>query len=213
MPETQPEPSPQETKVEETAPTEVNEEVITQNTEDAPVIEEKKKESPEKVEKKEEKTEAKTETTETTKTEEKQTERQSNPLFEFNKTGNKEPGKGTGGETGVQGNPNGDPNAITPGKGSGTGFSFNLSGRGLVKAPPEISGENQNPEKVVIEITVNRAGKVIKAVPTIKGGATLTTGTLVQKAINAALKMEFSAKTDAFEEQTGTVTFNFKPYK
>ncbi len=205
---------PVESQPEEVPVEQPQEEVLTQDVEEAPVIESSKKEPQENKEKQVQPVEEnKTQAEESTeKTEEVKEEKKANPLFEFKKS-DKQAGQGSGGDEGVQGNPNGNPDASQYGTGSGTGFSFNLSGRGLVKAPPKITGENQKAEKVVIEITVNRQGKVIKAEPTIKGGATLTTGPLVQKAVKAALQMEFTPNPNAFEEQTGTVTFHFKPYK
>ncbi len=149
--------------------------------------------------------------TETTTTEPEPTPRTSNTNFEFTKSDNKNSGKGTGADEGNQGSKNGDPNSRRPGLGK-DGYAIDgLKGRGLVKGPPAITGENQSIQKIVIEITVNRNGEVIRAVPTIKGGGTITTGALVEEAKAAVLKMRFTSNPDAFEEQTGTVTFNVKP--
>ncbi|MEA3495778.1 MAG: hypothetical protein U9R42_07055 [Bacteroidota bacterium] len=196
---------------EESVNNDATEEALTQEAEDAPVVKkETKKETKKEVKKEEVKKETKTEvkTEENTKADE--TVRQSNKLYEFNKIND---GKGTGADEGNQGSEGGDPNSVKPGEGGGTGFSFNMKGRGLLKGPPKITGKNQRAEKVVIEITVNKNGKVIRAKPVFKGGATITTGTLVNKALEAAKKLEFSKNSNAFEEQIGTITFNFRPYK
>ena len=170
-------------------------------------------------EKKEEKKEAPVETKTETKTdittpenkeENKEPEKKSNPKFEYSKS-NKDPGKGTGDKEGNQGDPKGDPNSKNPGHGSvGPGTKWSLNGRGLVSPPPQIDDNSQKEERVVIEITVNKQGIVIGAKATIKGGGTLTTGPLVQKAIASAKKARFTPDPEGSEEQYGTITFNFK---
>jgi len=144
------------------------------------------------------------------KTDENQPERKSDPRFEFNAAKGGTGVKGNTDQKGNQGSTNGDPNATKYGPGGGSGnFSFNLSGRGLVQGPPKIEDNSQRVEKVVIEIVVNRNGYVIRAEAKAKGGATTTTGPIVDKAIAAAKKVKFTPNPNASEEQYGTITFNF----
>lgn len=128
--------------------------------------------------------------------------------------------------TGDQGNPAGDPFSNqygTPGSGngSGTGFgtgtgtgngnapgiSFDLSGRSMVRKPA-ISDNSQEQGKVVIEVTVDKNGKVLTANGPYRGSTT-TSGILVRKAKEAALKTQFNPSPAGVEEQRGTITFNF----
>ena len=203
----------QEVKVNETNPTtQTNNQVLTQDVEEAPaitaVVEQKK--------------------------EEKKEEKKSNPLFEYNKTSKGKTSVGSNKNPGTQGNPNGTPTGAKSGdggkgkQGTGTGFSgangqgdngdgtqfqpssgfsFTLKGRKMVDRPI-INDDDQFEGRIVVEITVNRQGKVVKAV--ITRGSTATAGSMVQRALNAALKVSFSTDPEAPEEQFGTISFNFR---
>ena len=185
-------------------------EVITQTVEEAPVVNDQKDQK---------------------KEVQQQVIRQSNPLFEYSKNKSNF-GKGNNNQTGNQGNPNGTPNSTNPfgtgkgkkgdgpdnsgndgqGGGPGTGnnpqgFAFDLKGRKLVDRPV-INDETQYEGKIVLEITVDRRGKVIKT--EVTRGSTTTAGTLVEMAKQAALKVSFTPDPDAPEEQYGTMTFNFR---
>lgn len=205
-------PKQEETVPENVAKAETNNQVLTQDVEEAPAIT----------------------TTEEQKKEVKKEEKKSNPLFEFNKSSKGKTSVGSNNNPGNQGNPNGTPTGSRTGDGgkgkqgtgpgfSGTngpgdfgdgtqlqassGFSFNLKGRKLVDRPI-ISDDDQFEGRIVIEITVNRQGKVVKAVVT--RGSTATAGPMVERAINAAMKVSFSTDQEAPEEQFGTISFNFK---
>jgi TonB family protein len=203
----------QELNVAENTPSEVtNNEVITQSVEETPAITTKQEQ----------------------KKEVKKEEKKSNPLFEYNKSSKGARSVGNQNTPGNQGNPDGTPTGARTGdggkgtKGTGpgysgaggpgeygdgtvgqltSGFSFNLKGRKLVERPI-INDDDQFEGRVVVEITVNRLGKVIKAVVT--RGSTTTAGPMVERALNAAMKVSFSADIEAPEEQFGTITFNFK---
>lgn len=200
-------------KVTENTPTtETNNQVLTQSTEEAPSIT----------------------TTQEQKKEVKQEEKKSNPLFEYNKSSKGKRSVGSNNTPGNAGNPNGTPTGAATGEGgkgtkgtgpgySGTngpgeygdgtqpqttsGYSFNLKGRKLVDRPI-INDNDQFEGRIVVEITVNRQGKIVNA--TVTRGSTATAGAMVDRALKSARDVSFSADPDAPEEQFGTITFNFK---
>ena len=89
----------------------------------------------------------------------------------------------------------------------GSGISYELGGRGYQSLPlPEY--DNQGEGRVVVEVSVDRSGKVIQAVPGIKGSNTLDEY-LLRVAREAALKAKFEVKKDAPIIQKGTITYNF----
>jgi TonB family protein len=71
---------------------------------------------------------------------------------------------------------------------------------------PSYNSEDQG--KVVVTITVNKEGKVIKAIAGAKG-TSVSDQTLWKMAETAALRSTFNAKSDAAEEQKGTITYRF----
>ena len=127
-------------------------------------------------------------------------------------------GKTDGEESGSEGNDdkagdkgqiNGDPYAPSffgqPGNGSG-GVGYGLNGRGRPtrsKVKPECDEEG----KVVVEIHVNRSGKVVNAIPGKKG----TTGAicLYEAAKKTALSYKWPADSKAPTKQVGFVLVNF----
>lgn len=106
------------------------------------------------------------------------------------------------------GQENGKPNAealegLTTGKGKvGTG----LGNREVLYAP-QIKDNSQSTGKVVVNICVNSAGKVVKATFTQKGSTT-TDSNLIDLAIGGAKKYEFSASKA--DEQCGDILIDFK---
>lgn len=170
--------------------------------------------------------------TPTVKVEKKEPERQLNQSALF-KGANKKGSDGTAKTgTGDQGDPQGDPSSKFYGKngngdgsgggdgggsggGSGTGIGdgkgpgvkLNLSGRKWLRAP-KIDDKSQETGKVVVEIIVDKSGKVISA---ISGGVGSTTNSayLYKLAKEAALSTAFNASPDGKETQKGTITFNF----
>ncbi|MEO8147581.1 MAG: energy transducer TonB [Bacteroidia bacterium] len=134
--------------------------------------------------------------------------------------------------TGDQGNPNGDPTSPFYGKngngngndggdgggsgggsgpgvgtGKGPGVSLNLSGRRWLRSP-KIVDKSQETGKVVVDIIVDKSGKVISAIPG-GVGSTTTSAYLYKLAKEAALATPFNASPDGRETQKGTITFNF----
>lgn len=132
-------------------------------------------------------------------------------LFNKSNSAKKNNNGGSEGKTygsGNQGKEGGDPNSSrydgTPGKG-GTGFS--LTGRSA-KALPTPTGNTQKQGKVVVKIWVDRNGNVTQTSAPEKG-STISDAALVNQAKTAAMKAKFSAKEDAPEMQTGTITYVF----
>ncbi len=175
-------------------PQEVVEEIVTQNTEDAPAINRKKEEKKEVTKPKEEP---------------KPDKQLSSAIDKWkNKKEDGSPSDGNTGEAGNQGSQEGDPNSGRyVGGGSGDGFSFNLSGRKMLQKPT-INDQSQEEGKVVVDIIVDRYGKVIRAKAGARGSNT-TSSYLNKKAEEAALQTRFNANPDAAEEQKGQMTFIF----
>ncbi|MFA5780701.1 MAG: energy transducer TonB [Bacteroidales bacterium] len=111
--------------------------------------------------------------------------------------------KGNGGS----GNGDGSGNGTGVGDGNGPGTSFDLKDRKSIYLPkPAYNSDEQG--KVVVTITVDKTGKVAKAVAGAKG-TTITDKTLWKQSEQAAYKAKFSSKTDAAIEQKGTITYIF----
>ncbi|HCQ28898.1 MAG TPA: hypothetical protein DIU39_01355 [Flavobacteriales bacterium] len=196
MGETIEEPQPTPTAQQPNAVQETSqEEVVTQETQDAPEVNAQEET-----------------TTETEPTPEPQPDEQLTNAFENwtnnQNTNSNNQNEGETGNPGNQGQENGDPNANNyTGGGSGNGVSFSLSGRSMV-APPKITNNTQEKGIVVVDIWVDNNGNVTKAVPGVRGSTT-TSSVLYKKAKDAALKTKFSAKPDAPAVQKGTMTFVF----
>ncbi|MGZ3884073.1 MAG: energy transducer TonB family protein [Bacteroidia bacterium] len=147
----------------------------------------------------------------------------------FNKNkGRNGGGDGNSGHAGNEGSPDGNPNTNgTGGSGGGTGggngpgdgpgegpgsggfngrFGFNLKGAAVLQ-PPSLPKDTKEEGKVVVEITVDKAGNVIDANPNGRG-TTTSSAVLKAKARQAALATKFKV-SGQFEEQTGTITIVF----
>ena len=124
--------------------------------------------------------------------------------------GTKSTGEGVAGGAGNQGVPTGSVDSKTRGDGSGQGtkgISYALEGRGFQLLPPPVY-DYQGEGRVVVEVSVDRAGKVTQAVPGFRGSTTLDEY-LLRVAKEAALKARFDPKPDAPVIQKGTITYNF----
>jgi colicin import membrane protein len=118
--------------------------------------------------------------------------------------------EGEAGGTGNQGKPTGSVDSKNRGDGSGLGnqgISYDLQGRGF-QSLPSPKYDYQGEGRVVVEVSVDRSGKVIQAVPGSKGSTTLDEY-LLRVAKEAALKARFDSKSDAPAVQKGTITYNF----
>ncbi len=120
-------------------------------------------------------------------------------------------GEGPGDGPGNKGDINGDPYANTyygaPGSGTGgKGYGLNgrgkLAGRGVVQDCDETG-------RVIVEIQVDRSGKVIKATPG-KKGTTNRVQCLLDAAKESALTYRFSAAPKAKNIQIGFIEVIFK---
>ncbi len=114
--------------------------------------------------------------------------------------------KGETGETGYQGKPEGEIGGEGE-AGQGDGVEFSLTGRKATYLPmPEYTSPETG--RVVVSITVNRQGEIIRANAGARG-TTTSNQTLWRLAKEAALKAEFDIKKDAPDQQRGTITYNF----
>ncbi|MCZ2140653.1 MAG: hypothetical protein LC096_04600 [Bacteroidia bacterium] len=116
-------------------------------------------------------------------------------------------GYGDGGSGGSGGGIGGG-NGTGIGTGTGSGISFDLKGRSIAKRP-NIEDQSKETGKVVVSIVVDRTGKVTKAMPNQRGTTTLS-AVLLEKAKQAALETRFTPNPGGPEEQFGTITITFK---
>lgn len=194
----QPVPSPSQS-------TPVTDEVATQDVQDAPVITNKKpqKETPKEDTKPKEEPKKPTPSKETS-------DALSNLI-----NGPKSDGKATGGEgddnkPGDKGRVDGTMGGSYGGNGggsTGTGSGrFDLAGRKALALPnPKYTCNEQG--TVVVQISVDKDGTVISAVPGARG-TTNTARCLQDQAKVAAMSARFSA--GELDKQVGTITYNFK---
>jgi colicin import membrane protein len=195
------------------------EKIVTQSLEETIAINEAKRDA----KKKEKNNESLTQPVkEAPKVPEKKADPQS--LYKGPSTTSKSQGTAASG-TGDQGDRSGDPNSTYQGKsGTGTGpgsgdgegsgsgsgkdgFSFDLSGRSLLRRPT-VDDKSQLTGRVVVNITVDKQGTVTSAVPGGRGSTT-TNSYLFSKAKEAAMKAKFSPNAEGADIQKGTMTFVF----
>ena len=136
--------------------------------------------------------------------------RTKNALANSKNAGTSSTSEGITGGTGNQGVINGSADSQVRGDGGGTGnkgVSYDLQGRGFQKLPPP-KYDYQGEGRVVVDVSVDRDGKVIQATPGTKGSTTLDEY-LLKVAKDAALEARFESKPDAPAVQKGTITYNF----
>lgn len=178
---------PKPTKVVEAPkpkPEQVKEETVTQDTEEAPAIEEVK---PQKVE---------------PKVNEKALFKPVNkPVEQPSSEGNTE-------TPGDQGNPNGGHDiANYEGQGgAGGGPSYDLGGRNA-KSLPRPSSDFNEEGTIVVDIWVDRDGRVTRT--QIGKGTNIANTKMRETARQAAMKSVFAPDKDAAELQKGTITYKF----
>ncbi|PKQ65484.1 hypothetical protein BZG02_00305 [Labilibaculum filiforme] len=118
--------------------------------------------------------------------------------------------QGTTFPSGNQGAPNGSPDSDNyNGSGLGNkGVSYDLKGRNSLSIPkPQYNLQESG--KVVVEITVDKNGKVVNARPGMPGSTT-SNSTLFEAARKAAMKAVFNADPKASAFQKGTITYHFQ---
>lgn len=203
----------------------VKEEVVTQDLEEAPVIENSKTET------KKPKPETTTPTNKNNTTNNTTIKKQPttipappepkadpNALFTKGGKGNPNNSKGDGntGGNGDQGKPNGDPNSKSyldseGGKGNGPGKGdlhggISLKGRKSTSLPPpKFCNEKGN---VIIDITVDRNGNVVDA-KYHRDGSTITDNCSIDNAKRAARLSKFNSDAQADELQYGSINYVF----
>lgn len=191
--------------------TEVSEEVVTQEAEEAPVIKK------EKVVKEEVKVEqpVKEEVVPVKKPDPKPDKSTTDALSSIlngpERDGQARGGEGNDSQAGDKGDPDGDPRASSYyGSGMGTDGDGNylLGGRQALNKEKFVQDCNEA-GIVVVQIKVNRSGRVVSAVPGVKG-TTNTAECLTSPARRAAMATVFNSDSDAPEIQTGTIIYNFK---
>jgi TonB family protein len=217
----------------EPEPVQKKEEIIKQDIEEAPSIEEKtekepvKKEpekpivkterkKPEPVKEPEEKVEEKTVDSTFAEETKEVTDPEPQPVVNkralFTGTVNNNTqgtNQGIAGGIGDQGKPKGfkDSDKYDGRGGKGNGPSFDLGGRGsLYLDEPNTDFKEQG--DVVVDIWVNRNGKVVKAQVKSKG-TNILDPKLRQKAVDAAKNSKFESDSKAEELQRGTITYKF----
>jgi outer membrane biosynthesis protein TonB len=117
------------------------------------------------------------------------------------------PGDGPGNKGQLDGNPYANTYYGNPGTGQG-GKGFGLSGRG------KVAGKGVEPDcfevgKVIVEIEVDRTGKVVKATPG-KQGSTNTAACLLAAARESAKTYKFTPASEANPIQIGFIEVIFK---
>jgi outer membrane biosynthesis protein TonB len=114
-------------------------------------------------------------------------------------------------KAGDKGQPEGDPYGTSyygsPGTGSGTA-GYGLNGRSLVSRGKEQQECNQE-GRVVVQIVVDRSGKVVSANPGVRG-TTNNDRCLLEPARKTALMHRWNVDSNAPSQQVGFVVVNFK---
>lgn len=132
-----------------------------------------------------------------------------NSLLSGNASDGKPKGEGDDTKEGVKGNENGDPNSnkYYGNTGSGSGGNYNLAGRKALLKPIK-KPDCQEEGTVVVEIKVDKNGKVVAA----KAGAKGTNNSapcLYKPAEEAALRTTWNVDENAPTIQTGTIIYKF----
>jgi TonB family protein len=181
----------------------VDEEIVTQDNSDAPVIKKNDTKKPVKEVK---------EVVKPKPTLSKNTTSALESLINGPKTNGAEASQGNDNLPGDKGDPNGDRYANSfygngSGNGSGNGTSWGLKGRKLSSPAKEVQDCNEE-GRVVVQVTVNRNGNVIAA--KYSKGTTNTNPCLVNPALSAARKFKWQPDNNAPETQIGFIVINFK---
>lgn len=178
------------------------EEIVTQDTEEAPSIKKEKEKDPK--QQPEVKPKEKPEKPEDTP------QQTVNPKALFKGKDKAQDGgsEGITGQPGDQGNPNGlkDIKKYDGQGGKGNGLGYDLGGRGA-KSLQRPSEEFPEEGHIVVEIFVDREGNVIRA--NITKGTDIADSEMRATALEAARRSKFVPDPNAPEEQKGTITYNF----
>lgn len=182
--------------------TKSKDDIVTQDTEEAPSLKKEKE--------KDNKTQPQTKPKEKPEEETKTPEQTINPKALFKGKDKSQDGgsEGITGQPGDQGNPNGlaDVKKYDGQGGKGNGPGYDLGGRGaksLQRPPREFPEEGH----IVVEIYVDRDGNVVRAA--ITKGTDITNTEMRNMALEAARRSKFTPDPTAPEEQKGTITYTF----
>jgi protein TonB len=210
---------PNEPQEEMSTPSE--EEVATQDTEEAPVIEKEKEPKKDKSQKEKKVQDPVKEVKpqkekEPEKAPDPQPEKSTSDALNSILNGPEKDGKANGGEgndnqAGDKGDPSGDPNASSyygQGKGLDGDGNYRLGGRKPLNKEKFLQDCNES-GVVVVKIEVNQQGKVINAVAGSRG-TTNTAPCLMEPAKRAALATKFNSDVNAPVKQTGYIEYEFK---
>lgn len=139
----------------------------------------------------------------------KETQDALNNLLNGNSSDGKPKGEGDDKNPGVKGKEKGDPNSdkYYGNTGDGSGGNYNLAGRKALSKPKE-QPDCQEEGTVVVQIQVNKNGKVIYALAGVKG-TTNSAPCLLKPAKAAALKTKWNVDDKAPVKQTGTIIYKF----
>lgn len=140
--------------------------------------------------------------------------RTKNALAGARNSGTSSTSEGIAGGTGNQGVPTGSIDSQNRGPGGGTGtsgsgVSYNLGTRRAKGNLPNPKYDYQDEGVVVVDIWVDRQGKVVRAEPGKKGSTTINEYFL-RVAREAALEAQFDPDPNAPERQIGSITYNFR---
>ncbi len=203
-----PQPQKQEQPRERVKP-QIKDKVLTQNTDDAPVIKNKPKKNKPKPSPKPVKPKPKPKP----KPDKNITDILNNVNNAPGENTNNSSGEGNDKHSGDKGNTSGDPNASGyygnggHNGGGGTGNYRLGNRRALTKPKPHFNCNEQG--RVVVKIFVNKSGRVIKAIPGIKG-STNNAPCLLNAAKQAAMQTKWSPDAKAPDTQIGKIIYNFK---
>jgi len=184
-----------------------NDDVLSQDIEEAVVMKQSKKIQPKKDIAKEE---VKEKPKENPKPSKSTTDALSSLINGPKSDGKAKGGEGDDDKPGDKGSLNGNPYANTyygSGGGSGSGTGWGLNGRKISSRGKEVQKCNES-GTVVVQITVNQNGNVIAAKYT--KGTTNTNPCLIEPALATARKYKWQPDPNAPEAQIGFITVNFK---
>ncbi len=205
---TSPEPVPQKT-------TEIKEEVVTQEIEEAPVVKNEPKKETKKPLTEEVKEKPKEQPVKEVKKPDPKPDKSTTDALSSILNGPKSDGTAKGGEgdsnkPGDKGDPSGDPNASSyygTGKGLDGDGNYQLGGRKALSKPKRVQDCNEA-GIVVVSIDVDRNGNVIKATAGVRG-TTNNNSCLLDPAKEAALATKFNADSNAPSRQIGKIVYKF----
>jgi outer membrane biosynthesis protein TonB len=191
---------------------EIVEKVVTQNTEEAPVIQKKEilKEKVAVPQEKPKEVQKSIPVVEEAPKPSKETQNALSNLLNGNKSdGDISKGEGDDDIAGLKGSELGDPTSSKyyGNGGSGGDGNYNLSGRSALSRPvikPDCNEEGI----VVVRIEVDKSGKVTKATAGVKG-STNTSPCLLKPAKDAALRTKWNADGEAPSTQVGRIIYRF----